>query len=443
MTPHRHGDDSRWLDVSVEELEAILDQADERPLTPEEREQLSAAFHTLVYVLGALKEGETTAARLRKLLGITRNSEKTADVVGDAPAPDAGNDPPAADEASEQGEGEQAKDKPKRPGHGRNGADAYVGALKIEVPHPELKVGQPCPKCDKGKLYGYRPQKLVRLHGQAPIAAVVYEKQTLRCKLCSEVYNTPSPEGVGDEKYDASCAAMLGLLRYGTGVPLNRMERFQKGMGIPLPDSTQWDIIEKSAIPLAHACDELVRQGAQGDVLFHDDTKMKILTLMKENAEIIASGDKHKRTGMVTSAIVSTMATGQQIALFITGRQHAGENLSDLLKHRAEGLDPPIQMADGSLNNTADKRTADASFNTILANCLAHGRRKFVDLYANFPQECRHVLETLREVYRHDAFCRTQGLSPPERLQHHQEHNEQRMTDLQTWMTAQIESRQV
>jgi predicted metal-binding protein len=34
----------------------------------------------------------------------------------------------------------------------------------------------------------------------------------------------------------------------------------------------------------------------------------------------------------------------------------------------------------------------------LLANCLAHGRRQFVEVAANFPAECRYVLETLGEV---------------------------------------------
>jgi hypothetical protein len=40
----------------------------------------------------------------------------------------------------------------------------------------------------------------------------------------------------------------------------------------------------------------------------------------------------------------------------------------------------------------------------IVANCIAHGRRKFVEVATKFPEECRYVLETLGEVYQHDAF---------------------------------------
>jgi hypothetical protein len=44
-----------------------------------------------------------------------------------------------------------------------------------------------------------------------------------------------------------------------------------------------------------------------------------------------------------TSGIVST-SQGWKIALYFTGRQHAGENLAEVLQQRAQHLGPPIQM---------------------------------------------------------------------------------------------------
>ncbi|OHB68241.1 MAG: hypothetical protein A2V70_12930 [Planctomycetes bacterium RBG_13_63_9] len=38
-------------------------------------------------------------------------------------------------------------------GHGRNGADAYTGAEKIEARHESLVPGDPCPKYEDGTLY--------------------------------------------------------------------------------------------------------------------------------------------------------------------------------------------------------------------------------------------------------------------------------------------------
>jgi hypothetical protein len=74
----------------------------------------------------------------------------------------------------------------------------------------------------------------------------------------------------------------------------------------------------------------------------------------------------------------------------------------------------------------------------LLANCLAHARRQFVEVVENFPVECRYVLETLRGVYHHDAMTREQGLSPVDRLRFHQEHSGPLMKGLEAWMEAQL-----
>lgn len=116
-----------------------------------------------------------------------------------------------------------------------------------------------------------------------------------------------------------------------------------------------------------------------------------------------------KRTGTFTSEIVSTNGP-RKIALYFRGRQHAGENLADVLKQRARELGPPIQMCD-ALSWNAPKLPEGVEL--LVANCLAHGRRQIVDVAENFPAECRYVLEQLGEVYRIDAVARDTGLSPP------------------------------
>jgi len=74
----------------------------------------------------------------------------------------------------------------------------------------------------------------------------------------------------------------------------------------------------------------------------------------------------------------------------------------------------------------------------LLAHCLAHGRRQFVEVAANFPAECRYVLETLGGIWYHDELARRENLSSDERLRFHQEHSEPLMKTLQQWMKAQL-----
>jgi hypothetical protein len=60
----------------------------------------------------------------------------------------------------------------------------------------------------------------------------------------------------------------------------------------------------------------------------------------------------------------------RRMALFFTGQKHAGENMAQLLKQRASGLSPPVQMCD------ALSRHVPKELETILANCLAHFQGK-------------------------------------------------------------------
>src|ERR1022692_1517340 len=282
------------------------------------------------------------------------------------------------------------------PGHGRNGAEAYSGARKVKIEHSSLQSGNRCPGCQKGKIYALAPPGvLIRVVGQAPFAATVYELVKLRCNLCGEVFTAEAPAGVGTEKYDATAASMIALLKYGSGVPFHRLEGLQRSMEIPLPASTQWEIVAETAEWIEPIYQELIHQAAQGEVLHNDDTTMKILALMGENLPRQPSPEEEsERTGIFTSGIVSTRA-GQKIALFFTGRKHAGENLAAVLAQRAKELSPPIQMCD------ALSRNLPKNFKAVVANCIAHGRRRFVEVAAKFPEECRYVLETLGKVYQH------------------------------------------
>lgn len=415
------------IELDAGELRAIVERTKTSVLDAKDHAKLKATIETCLWMMAELEKKSATLDRLRKSLSINaKKTEKTSAVLqgtGDANPP-----PDSSDKKPEK------KKKPK--GHGRNGADAYEGARTIGSPHESLRSGDPCPKCEKGKVYRQRrPHKLVRIRGQAPLEATVYEQESLRCNLCGEGFTAKAPEGIGDEKYDPSSASMIGLLKYGTGLPFYRLEKLGKYFKIPLPSSTQWDIVRKAAIILAMAYEELIRQVAQWDIFYNDDTSVKILQLLKENQQIAQEGSK-ERTGIFTSAIVA-VRNGHQSAVFFTGRKHAGENLEDVLRRRAAELEIPMQMCDG-LSRNVPKELA-----TILANCMSHGRRKFVEVVDSFPEECRFVLESLGQVYHHDAIARKEKMSPEERLCFHQEHSAEIMEALQTWMNEQLEHKKV
>jgi transposase len=391
----------RRVDVNLDELDRVLDGARQAPLSEADYEKLKDALHALAAMLVRPRNTEKTSAVLE---------ESGSLETGAGAQPDTNAPPPS--------------------GHGRNGAEVFGGARKVAIAHQKLTHGDRCPECGKGNVYRQKePKVLVRIVGQAPLAATVYSLERLRCGACGQVFTTQEPDGMGPEKYDETTAAMIAQLKYGSGTPFYRLEQLEGQLGIPLPAATQWEIMEEAAELIKPARDELTRQAAQGEVVHNDDTSMRVLRLTREASD--------ERTGVFTSGIVST-GQGWKIALYCTGRQHAGENIADVLQQRAKQLSPPIQMCDALSRNVPK---SPAGVEILLAHCLAHGRRQFVEVAANFPDECRYVLEMLGQVYGHDAEARESGLTPEERLRFHQERSGPVMDQLHGWLEAQLAER--
>ena len=438
-------------EIRIEKLEQILERV-RGVLSAEDHDALQGAVQTLAFLTRELEAKGASIQRLRSLL-FGSSTEKTAQVLGKAGGAALGSKPPldwkagpaaassaaeSQDAASESG-GSTQEAAQEAKGHGRNAAAAYQGAKKVAVPHAQLQHKDRCPDCEKGKLYLQpEPSPLVRVVGMAPLSATVYELERLRCNLCGQVYTASAPEGVGEAKYDESATAMVALLKYGCGFPFHRLDWLETNLRIPLPATTQWELVSKASALLEPAHAELIEQAAQGKVLHNDDTTMKILRIdpPEPNEDSPASGPKAGRTGSFTTGIVS-IGDGHQIALFFTGRRHAGENLQQVLAHRAAQQHAAIQMCDALSRNTK------GDFHTIVANCLAHGRRRFVEVAHSFPEECRHVLEALGQVYGFEAEAQAQQMQPQERLLFHQQHSGPVMNELHRWLQTQLEQRKV
>jgi transposase len=429
----------RIIEWNVKDLEAVIRRIEAGRPTPEDYETLRTLSQSYIHLVAMLKDKNVSIGRLRRILfGAT--TEKTDAVLGDATESSSGSS--TDDDASEEdAPSEDAKPPPK--GHGRNGADAYPGAEKFHVPHKSLRSGDPCPECGEGVVYERsKPGVLIRLVGQAPVQAKVYRLQKLRCNLCDKLFTASPPDGAGDKKYDATVAAMIGLLKYGGGLPFNRLEGLQGSLGIPLPASTQWDLVNDAARLIKPAFLELVRQAAQGDVVHNDDTTVRILERMgkrKDRRAALESADEKRpeRRGLFTTCVLSTTHAGCRIAVFFSGLKHAGENLNSLLSRRAESLVTPIQMCDALSRNTPKE------FKTIMANCLAHGRRQFVDVAEQFPEPCRRVLEAFKTIYHNDAIAKEHNLSPEARLAFHIKETSPVANDLKAWLERQFDERLV
>jgi transposase len=420
--------------VSQEEIDELLRRLESHAIDPEDYELIKQFIETVVNLNHELENKNTSIRRLRRLFNIkTEKLKNCRPKREDKEENNADNNErgPSGTYSSDSSSDEK-KDKKKK-GHGRIGADQYTNARRVWISHDSLKSGSPCPACDKGKLYaGIDPGIFVRITASPPFVATIYEQEKLRCNTCGKIFTATLTEDAAKEKYDESVSAMLAMLKYGSGLPFNRIGKLQKNCEVPFPPTTQWDQLKEASKILIPIHSHLVYLAAQGNVIYNDDTSMRILSLMKEN-ENKKDGD---RKGIFSTGIISEVE-GNLIVLYFTGRNHSGENIAVLLAGREKSRCPPIQMCDASSTNSSH------DFKVILANCLSHGRRQFVDIIENFPDECEYVLELLSKVYKNDAKAKKEHLSPDERLLLHQTHSGPLMNKLKSWIETKLENREV
>ena len=422
------------VNLSRQDGEALIARLQGDALTAQDRRVLEQVLRWYFWLLFALQEARFSLKRLRALVFGEKPKKRTAPPTDPSATPRESNE--EAHAAGRMAQGDHTSAAAVRPGHGRWGAQVYSGAARVECRHEALAVGERCPVCGRGRLYHIEPGSEMRLDGHALLSAVRYTLEKLRCSACGQVFTARPPEGVGQEKYSARARAVLVLGRYYLGIPLYRLEGYQAMVGVPVSDATQWDHIERVADCAYPVFEHLQALAAQGEVIYQDDTHVRILSLIAENRQAQADDTSERRTGMYTTALVAQQGT-QTICLYVAGRAHAGENLEALLTHREEDREKPLVMSDALASNAADEAAL------IRCHCLAHGRRKFSELEETFPDECAVVIGALKQVFEHEEEARVQQMSAEARLGYHQQYSGPIMEQLKHWLDAQFEERTV
>jgi len=412
------------------EIEALIARLEDGQLGAEDRRLISRLLRLLLTLIRVVEQKNTSISRLKRLLFGPGSDKRPARSIASARLPS--KDEPSAEGDRSAPDAPPIEDQAARRGHGRQGAADYTGARRVVCADPALHPGDECPsrQCG-GHLYDtQKPSVFIRLEGRPVIAATRYEQQVLRCSACAERFTAPLPAGVPAQKYDATADVAIALYKYAAGMPFYRQARVQAMCGVPVAESVQYERCAGVAECVRPVYEEMVRRAARAEVIHSDDTRVVILDLLKANKELPAG----ERRAVQTTGIVAREGQ-RQIALYFSGRRHAGENTAELLAKRAPELSPPIQMGDAlSANWTGE-------FKRIVAKCLAHARRQFIDLEEAFPRECAQVLDALAEVYRVDAA--TKRMTDAERLAHHRAHSGEVMAQLRGWIAEQFDEHQV
>jgi transposase len=417
------------------EIENLIKQIRGTNLEPGAKEKIERLLRTVLTLVEVLQRKNTSIKKLRQMIfgkRTERHQTKKAEVQekeGESEKSDDGQPKASGDQdARSERLANENKDKPKWKGHGRRAASDYSGARIIKCRHERLKIGDNCPSSCGGKLYDLNePTTLIQFTGQPLITATNYQREALRCAKCQQRYVASLPEGVVDERYDATCDATIALMRYGGGLPWHRQSGLQAMCGAPLGEATMWERCEATADAAMGIFLSLMRLAAGGEVIHTDDTWVRILSCLKEDKD--EKGRATNTTGIVVKA------GGRKIALYLSGRRHAGENLAELLTKREKGLAPPIQVSDALAANTSVEK------NVISAYCLAHARRKVFELKEDYPAECAVVLDAVGKIYGHEG--ETEGMSQEKRLAYHQEKSGPVMNELKEWVERQFSKRMV
>jgi hypothetical protein len=447
MKPHPEA-----IELDQADLESKLDQI-EMVLGADVARPFRQLLHWYAFLLTLLREKKLSIQRLRNMV-FGAATERAADILSSTGQSMDSSEPssasaPTAPETSSASENSASPDtnpqgagapRRRRRGHGRIPARQYTGCVQVIVTHEWLSPGDGCPGCGKGTVYRQSDwSPAVRLKGQPPVGGHVYQRERLRCNLCGDVYTAALPAEAGPDKYDPSVASVVATLRYGEGMPWNRIRRLQRSAGVPLPASDQWTLVRDAAERGPRVVFEhLVWLAAQGELLQNDDTPMQVLELTKKlkHQQPLREDDPERR-GVFTTAILSRAEGRPNIALFFTGPSHAGENLRTLLGRREAERPLPVQMCDALSRNMPD------DLRVIIANCLVHARRNFVEVVSAFPAEVRYVVECLKKVYQTEKQAKQQQLSPEERLRLHQQQSGPVMDELHAWLQERFDQKLV
>ena len=415
------------IDLTAEQADKLIERIHSNSLSDDDKKMVAGVIHFCLWLQAKLTEAKITIRKLAKFFGIRsekRSKNKQANNNSSNPIDESLTEKniSSIDETQNSNNKKQGKN------NGRLPASCYKGALKIEIQHPSLAYGDPCPLplCN-GRVYNTQPGNLIRITGGKMAEAKHYEIKKLRCNLCGYLFSAPLPEEIGVDKYDARFKATLAVHKYYLGLPFYRMERMQSYLGVPLPDSTQWQLIEQTAdcvYPIFYYLEFLA---AQGKAMFIDDTGVKIISVILE----VKDNPALKRTGTFTTAIISKVGE-HKIYLFYSGKRHAGENATALLKKRNQALNEILYMCDALPSNVPKE------LEVIMINCLSHARREFIDLEPYFPEECAIVIKSLALIYKHDKEAKEQELSDEKRLEYHQKHSKPVMNQLKIWAESQM-----
>lgn len=242
------------------------------------------------------------------------------------------------------------------------------------------------------------------------VPAVVRVIRTVRprygCRRCREgVVQAPAPRrAIPGSMVTTSTLAWMATARFAWSIPLNRQLQMLAGQGVILDRATPSRWMRKVAWWLRPLYERLLAYIHSHPRIFCDETRMPVLEKGRRRTRTTQfwahACDDRPWSGPAYPAVVYIHARGR-------GHDEARRQLA--------GYEGMLQV-DGYDAYKALVRKGPGKERIVLAFCLAHARRKFVDAYRKSPSPtAAAIIAMIGEVYAIEASVR--GSSAEERLQ--------------------------
>ena len=317
-----------WTDLSDQEVEHLMTrikeaQAHHLALTPDDTQLLLDALMTLACLQERLNDKDVTLHKLRKLLGIVRASEKLRHLV------------PESDQDAQSDAANPVKKPASKPRKPTKKKKTSAREVKPRVEHhgfADLKKGDVCGECGRGKLYKYDPASLLRITGNSSYTPVQHINERLRCNACGALFTAPLPEtvrhdGHPQQKYGYSARSIMSIHKYFGGLPFERQQTLQSMVGMAISASTIFDQCEHVANAVQPVFNHLLSLAADAVHYHIDDTSHRILE---------AQPVERKRPCEWPGSTLTVSPHGRSMA----PRSNARRGRSEVCRARATGRPP-------------------------------------------------------------------------------------------------------
>ena len=257
--------------------------------------------------------------------------------------------------------------------------DAHVIVNKEEV----LVADRSCPSCgDDVKSVGQKTSSIYE-YVPAQFLKRVIERETVKCKSCDFITTADAPKRVlNQSKYGAGFAAHLCVNKVLDSIPVYRMEKQFKRMGVPMARSTMNELVMRSGKSLRLLGETILTEVAKQPIVLADETSLPVMKSKKCKRGFIWNFNAETEHGKLVGYRFSPDRSRQTPV--------------DVL-----GSSKGVLLVDGY-----------AGYNAVTtpegrerAACLAHPRRKFFDAIQTSPV-AEVAVRLIGDVYRveHEAL---------------------------------------